>query len=220
MSRVNLNVPFTQKDQAKELGARWDFANKVWYVPSGMDLTPFTSWLPEELRPQADASSSLEFNIRAMHYFIVQSHTHCWRCKEITRVFSFLLPPEHELYEPEDDDGPGYWYSPKGVCIVSMVDALPPAVLSQMKRYTPNYRRAYSRTAGTMYFMNHCEQCNAAQGDFYMHNEPGGAFCPTDTLEAQSMLLYPIAEPFEGSGSFGLHSEDYFIHVMQVQRAR
>lgn len=220
MPRINLNVPFVQKDLAKELGARWDFANKVWYVPDGVDPAPFAHWLPPEAAPYADTSQSPGFDIRAMHYFIVQSHTHCWRCKGLTRVFSFLLPPEHEAYEPADDDGPGYWFSPGGVCIVSMIDALPPTVLAHMKRYTRNYRQAYSRTAGTRYFLNHCEHCHAAQGDFYMHNEPGGAFCPVDTLDAQHMLLYPINEPFEGSGGCGLHSEDYFIEVMQIRRAR
>lgn len=219
MPRINLNVPFAQKDLAKELGARWDFVKKVWYVPDGMNPAPFASWLPPELSQQANVGSGPEFDIRAMHYFIVQSHTHCWRCKELTRVFSFLLPPEYETYEPADDDGPGYWFSPGGVCIVSMVNNLPTSVLANMKRYTRHYRPAYSRTAGSMYFMNHCEHCNTAQGDFYMHNEPGGAFCPTDALDAQHMLLYPVDEPFEGCGSYGLHSEDYFIDAMQVQLA-
>ena len=26
-----LNVPFEEKDKAKRLGAKWDFANKKWY---------------------------------------------------------------------------------------------------------------------------------------------------------------------------------------------
>ncbi|MFI3136422.1 MAG: DUF5710 domain-containing protein, partial [Methylococcaceae bacterium] len=31
-SKIYLNVPFAQKDEAKALGARWDAAQKKWYI--------------------------------------------------------------------------------------------------------------------------------------------------------------------------------------------
>lgn len=40
-----LKVPFAEKDEAKQLGARWDAAKKKWYVPLGTDLAPFSRWL-------------------------------------------------------------------------------------------------------------------------------------------------------------------------------
>jgi multidrug efflux pump subunit AcrA (membrane-fusion protein) len=40
-----LNVPFADKDQAKALGAHWIPDKKLWVVPAGLDLTPFTAWL-------------------------------------------------------------------------------------------------------------------------------------------------------------------------------
>lgn len=36
-----LNVPFSQKDDAKALGARWNQAQKKWYVPDHVDPAPF-----------------------------------------------------------------------------------------------------------------------------------------------------------------------------------
>lgn len=45
--RIHLNVPFSQKDQAKSLGARWDPVAKKWYVTAGVDLALFTPWLTE-----------------------------------------------------------------------------------------------------------------------------------------------------------------------------
>lgn len=48
MSRPTfLNVPFREKDEAKSLGARWDAAQKRWYVPPDKDLEPFQRWLPD-----------------------------------------------------------------------------------------------------------------------------------------------------------------------------
>jgi len=46
-SKTYLNVPFAQKDAAKALGARWDAANKKWYVPANKDITLFAQWQPQ-----------------------------------------------------------------------------------------------------------------------------------------------------------------------------
>ena len=40
-----LNVPFADKDHAKSLGAHWHVERKLWFVPKGLDLAPFSSWL-------------------------------------------------------------------------------------------------------------------------------------------------------------------------------
>lgn len=39
-----LNVPFAEKDEAKQLGARWDPKRRKWCVPAGVDLAPFSRW--------------------------------------------------------------------------------------------------------------------------------------------------------------------------------
>jgi hypothetical protein len=43
-----LNVPYAEKDQARELGARWNPARKRWYVPPGVALEPFERWLDKD----------------------------------------------------------------------------------------------------------------------------------------------------------------------------
>lgn len=44
--RMNLKVPFAEKDQAKKLGARWDAGRKLWYVEGQADLAAFSRWSP------------------------------------------------------------------------------------------------------------------------------------------------------------------------------
>ena len=44
-TNINLKVPFNEKDEAKSLGARWNAEAKLWYVPQGVDATPFEKWL-------------------------------------------------------------------------------------------------------------------------------------------------------------------------------
>ena len=42
---VILNVPFKEKDAAKELGAWWDPQKRRWFVPRGKDPKPFSKWI-------------------------------------------------------------------------------------------------------------------------------------------------------------------------------
>lgn len=45
---VILNVPYREKEKAKELGAWWDADLKKWFVPLGRDIKPFERWLPSD----------------------------------------------------------------------------------------------------------------------------------------------------------------------------
>lgn len=44
--RTDLKVPFSEKEEAKNLGARWDSIKKIWYVENTSYLPNFTKWLP------------------------------------------------------------------------------------------------------------------------------------------------------------------------------
>lgn len=46
--RINLDCPFSEKDNAKALGARWDVARKTWYIENVEDLTLFMRWIGEK----------------------------------------------------------------------------------------------------------------------------------------------------------------------------
>ena len=45
--RINLVTPFAEKDAVKALGARWDAAQKCWFIVNATDLTPFVRWIPD-----------------------------------------------------------------------------------------------------------------------------------------------------------------------------
>lgn len=55
--RFNLKVPYAQKDAAKELGARWDAARKIWYVIDPESIEVFSDWMPEIQGDTATATS-------------------------------------------------------------------------------------------------------------------------------------------------------------------
>jgi antirestriction protein ArdC/phage/plasmid primase-like uncharacterized protein len=43
-NREYLNVPYADKEAAKALGAKWDRSEKSWFVPDGVDPSPFAQW--------------------------------------------------------------------------------------------------------------------------------------------------------------------------------
>lgn len=59
MARQYLNVPYSSKDAAKALGARFDGAVKRWYVEAGIDLAAFSPWLPAGTAPVPTAEVAL-----------------------------------------------------------------------------------------------------------------------------------------------------------------
>lgn len=52
--RIDLKVPYAQKEEAKKLGARWDMARKTWYVIDPDDLSPFMKWMQDILDREHD----------------------------------------------------------------------------------------------------------------------------------------------------------------------
>jgi 23S rRNA A2030 N6-methylase RlmJ len=45
-----LDVPYSDKDEAKRVGAKWDSAARKWFVPHGLDVNLFSRWWPDTLK--------------------------------------------------------------------------------------------------------------------------------------------------------------------------
>lgn len=54
--KTYLSVPYSEKNEAKKYGARWDKEAKSWYAPKGTDLNNLEKWLTskQELAPVSD----------------------------------------------------------------------------------------------------------------------------------------------------------------------
>lgn len=59
--RQYIAVPFSQKDQAKKLGAKWDSREKSWYVPNDLDQTLFSRWTGKKPDTAVAVSPETEF---------------------------------------------------------------------------------------------------------------------------------------------------------------
>jgi exodeoxyribonuclease VII large subunit len=61
---IFLDCPFAEKDAVKLLGAKFDWQEKKWFIPPGLDTESFQKWLPQSLVPPPDetAVESLSLN--------------------------------------------------------------------------------------------------------------------------------------------------------------
>ena len=160
-----LNVPFNEKQKAKNLGALWNNDIKRWYVPSHLNLEAFAKWAPQTSEPTATV------NIQPS-YYLVESHARCWKCKAVTKVYSFACTGLQDID----------WSRPhRGFYVLDYITTLPHELAQCIGHHKP-YFKDYSKTTNSWYVMNHCEHCMAQQGDHFMHREPGNPFTP---LEAQ-----------------------------------
>lgn len=202
MPRIDLNVPFAEKEEAKRLGARWDSDRKVWYVPAEVSVQAFGRWLPGEPF----------IRIRSDRYFIARTGKGCWKCGEHTSVLGFILPAGHETIEPDDEDEEeDVWCRYDEPSIIYYVTDLPPSVSARARMLSRHYRVDFSKTTQGSYWMNHCEHCGMKQGDFEMYCEPQGAFFPTSISAASQIVLHEFAESFgcNGSAAYGDHLFEY-----------
>ncbi|PRD43072.1 conjugal transfer protein TraC [Phyllobacterium phragmitis] len=213
--RIDLNVPYPQKDEVKKLGARWNPSKRVWYVPDGVDPAPFARWLPAES----------DFNLRAAEAYLVRSPARCWRCSEPFAAVGLLMAPGFEMRDyDEDEHGEEvrFWFRHDEWAFAHYITDLPPAVVKTLKSEAPLYRPAFSKTTQTTYWANHCPACKVLQGDFNLFEEPDGAFFPMSVNHVRRMKATRLAMPFEavGSPSFGIDEADLLPGVRSPRTER
>lgn len=91
--RTYINLPFTEKEEAKSLGARWDKTSKRWFIPEGINVSTFSKWviqdkpgvkLPIDLVPSSAWFSNLRSEISSEEWSLVKKATYVaakYRCE-------------------------------------------------------------------------------------------------------------------------------------------
>ena len=186
---LKITVPFTEKDHAKSKGAFWSVEDKTWFVPNHKNYQDFAPWIKEE---QAGL-------ILQSPYYVAISSRNCWKCKQETNVVALAAENYYTLdYEDEDDEqAKQVWFKQHEFVFLSDTVFLDAASAIEISGRYPFYRLGYSRTKDYHYWANHCQHCSAIQGDFFLHQEPGEAFCPTTIEECQALTLVKITTKYD-----------------------
>lgn len=193
-----LNVPYADKDQAKELGAFWNTVLKKWVIPDHIkDINRFQKWISVE---------SYSCIIRKP-YLLALSTRECWKCnKEIPVVAPGALNYYYldDADEDHPDDNALIWLKGESPTLFSDVEYLDPMMVEYLQEHYPFYKYTYSKFIDSSYWANTCKFCGVLQGDNFLHDEPGGSFCPTE-YDPVAVKIISIDLDYDPviSGSYG-----------------
>ncbi|WP_340162557.1 DUF5710 domain-containing protein [Ruminiclostridium sufflavum] len=149
-----LNIPYSEKDEAKALGAFWDNERKKWYAKNKYDYPKFKKWILKDI----DFAT-----IICDHIYIVVGKKECFKCHRQTTVIGLGLEKYYEISEePIFGNDKTHWYYYKDIHIASELSPLPENLLAYLKNQY-NYYKSYSKTMESECYANHCEHCNIIQ---------------------------------------------------------
>lgn len=222
--RVYLNVPYVQKEEAKELGARWDPEVKKWYYEGDIvNIIKFAKWLfPDD--PNCE-----EVQIVFNTIYIVESTRKCYRCQKATKVIGLGVGPHLQVWRDTVD---GKWIyemsdvsnmeeqqeiqSHDNISLAWVDDErkIPPLILKYLKE-NYNVGMGRSKIAGRN-FANHCQHCGTIQGNNYLFAEsesPLSVFEEGEKLKkkVEKMRIYgiEIETPIVVDWDIGYCSQDW-----------
>ena len=199
--RTELDVPFSHKDEAKALGAKWDRAKKIWYVPDGVSPGPFAAWLPGVDRSDPSAP----------YIYLVLGKRECWKCHEQTTVAAFGIPylaaeDSDSLATPGDapttNDAGHIAIDTSRANAVTIVPTLGcvPAEIRDYLHSRCGYKPVTSRTTKTASLASTCTGCGALQGSHYLFEEPTSPFALTAINKLPALEFVRV----EVSGVYGI----------------
>ena len=178
---IQLEVKYQDKERVKEKGGFWDTQLKTWYIPDNKKIVDFSEWIPENADVIIKSPILVAKNSRA-----------CWKCNKETPLISIGgLKIIISDYVDEDSDKID-WRVENELCLFSDITYLPKNILNIVQTKFTFFKYTYSNTIKRKYWANNCIHCNSLQGDFFNHNEPGGAFCPMSIEEGNSIKLFKI----------------------------
>ena len=212
---IYLEVPYSQKDIAKNLGAKWDPVKKQWYVSGNLDIKPFKKWLP---------FIETEENLRAEYFYLAQANKHCYKCNNSTVVNAIILPEGFEAvddYTMDELEAQGIHVEKTLFCqqdyqsILSYVTYISPEALDIIYEYTGcSFKKEYSSSVNYSYYRSICNICLAAQGDNYTISEFNTAFHPINIDDFKKIKFYKIPQKIRvhaGINSVGYSSDNSVV---------
>ncbi len=197
-----LNVPYSEKDQAKALGAKWNPKLKKWYVERRKDYNKFIKWILD---------GEEETTIICDELYIVEGIHTCFKCKNKTKVIGFGIKKYFNIYNPDEYDDT-IEFCDDDIRIVSQIDPLPTNLQKYLlEKY--NYYKDFSKTTRSRYFANHCSNCKIIQGEFFLFGEVDSPFFIESPEDAKNLVLYkiPLKNDIILNANIGFGSTDWMI---------
>jgi len=152
---IKIKVPFSQKQEAKALGAIWIAEEKTWVIPKYIEeINSFKPWLPP------GGGTFVKFP-----YLVVKSKRTCWKCHKDTPLIG-LGAKEYitsAFNSPKDVVWEKY---PEPVLFVD-ITFIDSELVPVLKTQFPFFQLTYSKTLNKNVWVNTCIHCQTIQPDKY-----------------------------------------------------
>lgn len=179
--------------------------------PDYKDINLFSQWIDTD---------KVSIIAKAPFWIGVTQKT-CWKCGGMIDVIAFASN-KFWIYEYSDDDEAlQEWYLQDYFSFFYMPGYIEKEILDIVCSRFPTFKLGFSKTVNGKYWANHCEHCNALQGDFFMHDEPGGEFSPIDMDGYKAITLiefpYKFDLPITASYSWASNEKDVLRYCPKTQ---
>ncbi len=167
---LKLEVPYSQKDIVKNLGAKWDYKTKSWYIPCELPIKDFAPWIDkkfllfDENKQKSDENKQKTFSesppqTRTIKfYFQIRSGYPCHACKEPMNILQmFYEKPKNPLHTRSYEYAQT-WSKPR-----SYVNFARSLGIKMSFRSTSIVSREYA--------LHICPVCSAVQGDYFVFED-------------------------------------------------
>ncbi len=177
-SRLYLNVPNKEKDQAKSLGARWDPERNELYIDDSNIYHLFRKWYYNQ------EANGILYN----YIYIATANRTCFRCKKQTQVIALVSPNSTYIDENKEI------IHENNLEFFRYIDYLPEK-FSKFLKEKYNFYYGYSKFIDSYYYGNHCIHCGVLQGDNYLYDEVDSVFFINSIQRAKNITLLKFILP-------------------------
>src|SRR5699024_8269441 len=154
-------------------------------APNNKDYEIFLEWL----------NTDIISIIAKTPFYIALNKRECWNCSQLTPVITPATNNYYALYsyyENREKISLNSFHRDQ-ISFFSYLTYINKESQKLILEKFPFFKYTYSNFAKFKYWANHCENCNILQGDWFLHNEPGGAFQPLTKEEWDKIEFIKIS---------------------------
>ncbi|MEA4896092.1 MAG: hypothetical protein VB064_12660 [Oscillospiraceae bacterium] len=158
-------------DEIKAFGAIWDDSRKKWFVRAQENYWRFRKWILRQGKI-----------VICDHFYIIEGKSKCYKCRNSSIVIGFGIENFFEFGDvPEDKMR--ICFETGTIQIIESIGHLSLAFSFYLKQEY-NYFQNQNNT-----YLNHCANCGAVRGNYYLFEEEDSPFCVDDEKTAEKLTL-------------------------------
>lgn len=198
-----INVPYSEKDEAKALGAKWNPVIKSWMATGNTygEYEKFSKWFDGDI-------------IAMKEIYLVEATRVCWKCGKATKIVCFALKDYIDVNSK---------YPDSSYLLTSILTRVPGGLPSYMEKHY-NFKEKYSNTLKDKCWANCCSHCDSLQGNNYLFYELDSPFFADTPEKARQLTMYRINLPIDMCVDLGatfpivISGQDYDIVSKMIDK--